>query len=56
MMQSLHQMQFLLLQDKGYQCPFFEGSKHRFKDVQDQPDAQLRESMRLSSMQQTGVA
>ncbi|CAE7247914.1 unnamed protein product [Symbiodinium natans] len=32
--------------DKGYQCPFFEGSKHRFKDVQDQPDAQLRESMR----------
>eukprot|EP00439_Symbiodinium_sp_Y106_P084942 s327_g27.t1 len=32
--------------DKGHQCPFFEGSKHRFKDVQDRPDAQLRESMR----------
>jgi len=32
--------------DKGHQCPFFEGSKHRFKDMQDRPDAQLRESMR----------
>jgi len=32
--------------DTGHDCPFFEGSKHRFKDVQDLPSAQLRESMR----------
>eukprot|EP00435_Cladocopium_sp_Y103_P066944 s861_g29.t1 len=32
--------------DTGHACPFFEGTKHRFKDVQSLPEAQLRESMR----------
>lgn len=32
--------------DTGHACPFFEGNKHRFKDVQSLPEAQLRESMR----------
>lgn len=33
-----------LRQDHGHECPFFEGAKHRFKDVQSLPEAQLRES------------
>eukprot|EP00913_Durusdinium_trenchii_P007668 g7204.t2 len=32
--------------DHGHECPFFEGAKHRFKDVQSLPEAQLRESTR----------
>lgn len=32
--------------DHGHECPFFEGNKHRFKDVQSLPEAQLRESLR----------
>ena len=33
--------------DHGHECPFFEGNKHRFKDVQSLPEAQLRESLPL---------
>ena len=33
--------------DTGHECPFFDGNKHRFKDVQSLPEAQLRESMTL---------
>lgn len=33
--------------DHGHECPFFEGNKHRFKDVQSLPEAQLRESLQL---------
>lgn len=36
-----------LPKDTGHACPFFEGNKHRFKDVQSLPEAQLRESMTL---------
>eukprot|EP00931_Biecheleriopsis_adriatica_P114756 TRINITY_DN9066_c0_g1_i1.p1 TRINITY_DN9066_c0_g1~~TRINITY_DN9066_c0_g1_i1.p1 ORF type:complete len:267 (+),score=44.34 TRINITY_DN9066_c0_g1_i1:77-802(+) len=30
------------LKDTGHQCPFFEGKKHRFKDVQSLPSATLK--------------
>eukprot|EP00438_Fugacium_kawagutii_P020243 Skav232480 [mRNA] locus=scaffold2877:243266:249385:+ [translate_table: standard] len=32
--------------DTGCEDPFFDGPKHRFKDVQSLPEAQLRESQR----------
>lgn len=35
-------------QDTGCEDPFFDGPKHRFKDVQSLPEAQLRESQTLS--------
>mmetsp|Transcript_81361 Transcript_81361/g.143591 ORF Transcript_81361/g.143591 Transcript_81361/m.143591 type:complete len:236 (+) Transcript_81361:67-774(+) len=30
------------LKDTGHQCPFYEGKKHRFKDVQSLPEARPR--------------
>eukprot|EP00440_Ansanella_granifera_P034435 gb/GFBE01037357.1/.p1 GENE.gb/GFBE01037357.1/~~gb/GFBE01037357.1/.p1 ORF type:complete len:239 (+),score=44.55 gb/GFBE01037357.1/:1-717(+) len=40
------------LKDTGHQCPFWEGKKHRFKDVQSLPSATLQtpaKSMRWKS-------